>query len=156
MPIFNVDGVALIEKEWKAHKVIPSDRKNMDNKYDPFGCKHTSDDGGLVDMGVDLNRNFGVDFGQMDKEKLEKEDKYFEKAIDRKSSTEPCSTNYPGPEAFSEPETQAFRSFLQSKQGELAFVINVHSNGNAFIYPFNGRAENDIEKRRPGVLAIFQ
>lgn len=35
-------------------------------------------------------------------------------------------------------------------------VINVHSNGNAFIYPFNGRQKNDIEQRRPGILPIFQ
>ena len=41
----------------------------MNTQYDPFGCKHTSEDGSLVDIGVDLNRNFGVDFGQMDKEK---------------------------------------------------------------------------------------
>jgi len=87
MPIFNVDGVAFIEKEWTTHKVIPSDRKNMNTQYDPFGCKHTSEDGSLVDIGVDLNRNFGVDFGQMDKEKLDKPDKYFEKLIDRQSST---------------------------------------------------------------------
>ena len=58
MPIFNVDGVAFIEKEWTTHKVIPSDRKNMNTQYDPFGCKHTSEDGSLVDIGVDLNRNF--------------------------------------------------------------------------------------------------
>ena len=25
-----------------------------------------------------------------------------------------------------------------------------------FIYPFNGRTPNDIEKRRPGTLAIFE
>jgi hypothetical protein len=37
----------------------------------------------------------------------------------------------------------------------LDFVINVHSNGNAFIYPFNGRQKNDIEVRRPGIMAIF-
>jgi len=31
----------------------------------------------------------------------------------------------------------------------------MHSNGNSFIYPFNGRDENDIEERRPGILNIF-
>lgn len=34
-------------------------------------------------------------------------------------------------------------------------MLNVHSNGNAFIYPFNGRQKNDIEERRPGILQIF-
>lgn len=37
----------------------------------------------------------------------------------------------------------------------MAFVINIHSNGNSFIYPFNGRQTNDIEERRPGILPIF-
>lgn len=32
----------------------------------------------------------------------------------------------------------------------------MHSNGNAFIYPFNGVAENDADQRRPGVLPIFK
>ena len=37
----------------------------------------------------------------------------------------------------------------------MSFVINMHSNGNAFIYPFNGRQKNDIEERRPGIMNIF-
>lgn len=58
---------------------------------------------------------------------------------------------------FSEPETQAYRDFVLSKQENgLSFVINMHSNGDAFIYPFNGRNENDIEKRRPGILEIYK
>jgi hypothetical protein len=32
----------------------------------------------------------------------------------------------------------------------------MHSNGNAFIYPFNGVGDNDIEKRRPGIQSIFK
>ena len=38
----------------------------------------------------------------------------------------------------------------------MKFVLNIHSLGNAFIYPFNGRPENDIESRRPGMLKIFE
>ena len=37
----------------------------------------------------------------------------------------------------------------------MSFVINMHSYGNSFIYPFNGRDKNDIEERRPGILKIF-
>ena len=37
----------------------------------------------------------------------------------------------------------------------MSFVVNMHSNGNAFIYPFNGRQKNDIEERRPGIMNIF-
>jgi len=48
------------------------------------------------------------------------------------------------------------RSFLDQKKDELKFVINFHSNGNSFIWPFNGRENNDIERRAPGVLAVFK
>ena len=68
---------------------------------------------------------------------------------------DPCDYNYPGPAAFSEPETKAYKDFLEKNQKDLSFVMNVHSNGNAFIYPFNGRQKNDIEERRPGIMNIF-
>lgn len=61
MPIFNVDGVAYIEDQWKKNGTISPDRKNMNAKYSP--CLGASTDGSKVDQGVDLNRNFGVDFG---------------------------------------------------------------------------------------------
>jgi hypothetical protein len=48
------------------------------------------------------------------------------------------------------------RDFLESKKEELRFVVNFHSNGNSFIWPFNGRAPNDIDMRAPGVLPIIQ
>lgn len=148
VPIFNVDGVAYIEEQWvKTHK-IAADRKNMDTK--DAACSL-----GQVDMGVDINRNFGVDFGQVDDILQYQDDEWLEKKADKKRGSDPCSTNYPGPAAFSEPETMAYKNFLTSRKDELAFVINMHSNGNAFIYPFNGRQKNDIEERRPGILQIF-
>ena len=70
-------------------------------------------------------------------------------------STDPCDYNFPGNTPFSEPETRAYKEFLTNNKNDLAFVINMHSNGNAFIYPFNGRDTNDIEERRPGILNIF-
>jgi hypothetical protein len=56
MPIFNVDGVADIEENWKKFGTIIPRRKNLHE-----GCAT-----GNTDMGVDLNRNFAVDFGQVD------------------------------------------------------------------------------------------
>lgn len=139
LPIFNVDGVALIEKNWPdTHKIVP-DRKNMDSKYSASECKGMSNEKVGVDYGVDLNRNFGIDFGQVDDILQYQEDDWLEKKADKNRTSDPCSTNYPGPQAFSEPETLAFKNFLTQHAQELAFVINVHSNGNAFIYPFNGR-----------------
>ena len=51
---------------------------------------------------------------------------------------DPRSMFYNGQKPFSEPETQAYRDFLTKHQDEVKFVINMHSNGNAFIWPFNG------------------
>lgn len=56
IPVLNVDGVAFIEKGWdENHKIIPQ-RKNMDVSN---GCSNTLNG----DAGVDLNRNFAIDFG---------------------------------------------------------------------------------------------
>lgn len=95
---------------------------------------------GEENSGVDLNRNFGIDW----------------KAENIKNKTELCGDFWPGDQPFSEPETRALRDFIASKKSELKFVINCHTSGNEFIWPFNGREPNDIDKRAPGYLAIFQ
>jgi len=130
----NVDGVAFIEKNWQEqHKIVP-DRKNMNGQNGP--CAQS-----LADDGVDINRNFAVDFGQVDEILDYQPDNWLEKKSDKgkNRAVDPCSTNYAGPKPFSEPESIAFRDFLIKHKDELSFVINTHSNGNAFIYPFNGR-----------------
>ena len=134
--MFNVDGVSNIENHWLANHKMIEDRKNRDSTYSL--CPTST----LI--GVDLNRNFGVDFGQQD-EILKYQKNTFENEADVNQSTNACSTYYPGPEAFSEPETRAFRDFLTEHKDEIKFVLNIHSTGNAFIYPFNGRKNNDIE-----------
>ena len=145
MPIFNVDGVSFIENNWiSSHQIVPK-RKNMDSSNP---CKHERD------MGVDLNRQFSIDFGKVD------QTGHYQFNDDDWGGTlatteDPCFLNYAGSKAFSEPESVAFSKFLSDHKNELDFVINAHSNGNAFIYPFNGVAVNDIEKRRPGILSIF-
>ena len=98
-------------------------------------------------QGSDLNRNYGVDW----KINYDRAEGHWQG-----SAKDPCSEFFPGPHAFSEKETQAVRDFLESKKSELRFVVNFHSNGNTFMWPFNGRAPNDIEQRAPGVLAIVK
>ena len=95
------------------------------------------------DAGVDLNRNYGMDWG------------VFEASGDKDQSSDPCGESYKGKSAFSEKETQALRDFIDQNQAFLKFVINIHSNGNSYIFPYNGRSENDIETRNPGTLEIF-
>jgi hypothetical protein len=104
MPIFNVDGSAFIEKNWVDFKKIMPKRKNTNGA---FKCASSTD----VDGGVDLNRNFGVDFGQIDdivnfQGDGYKVDDLSGKPQDAKAAYKnPCNTNFAGPNAFSEPET---------------------------------------------------
>lgn len=100
--------------------------------------------------GVDLNRNWGVDFGvaQTTQIGLNVNNKVDECA-------EACGECYRGPEPFSEPETRAIRDFLKDHKDEIKFVYNFHSNGNMWIYPFNGRDPNDIADRAPFALLAF-
>jgi hypothetical protein len=131
LPVINVDGAALVEENWLTKSKIINKRKNMNPNYAQCGAENS---------GVDLNRNFGIDW----------------KAENMKNKTELCGDFWPGSEAFSEPETRALRDFIKSKKDEINFVINCHTSGNEFIWPFNGREPNDIETRAPGYLAIFQ
>lgn len=62
MPVFNVDGVALIEETWKTDHKFLDDRKSMNPSYGE--CSKSG--GSKIDYGVDLNRNFAIDFGQVD------------------------------------------------------------------------------------------
>ena len=92
---------------------------------------------------MDLNRQFGVDFGQIDNKLNFKNPDDWGGMLAQ--TEDPCNLNFVGSQPFSEPETVAFKNFLTEHKKELAFVLNVHSNGNAFIYPFNGREKNDID-----------
>ena len=69
--------------------------------------------------GVDLNRNYGYAFG------------YDELG----SSSIPVHPWYRGDSAFSEPESQAMRSLIESQHFSLE--MNCHSYGNYLIYPWN-------------------
>lgn len=70
------------------------------------------------EVGVDLNRNYGYEWG----------------IDDTGSSPNMISQTYRGPEAFSEPETQAIRSF--SIDHEIEVVLNYHTFGNLLIHPW--------------------
>ncbi|MBD3224496.1 MAG: T9SS type A sorting domain-containing protein [Caldithrix sp.] len=68
--------------------------------------------------GVDLNRNYGYQWGY----------------DDVGSSPYPFSDTYRGDAPFSEPETQAIRDFCISRQFELS--LSYHSYSNLLIYPW--------------------
>jgi hypothetical protein len=68
--------------------------------------------------GVDLNRNYGFEWG-------------FD---DFGSSPNPSSQTYRGPAGFSEPETQAVRALCN--EHEFVTALNYHTFGNLLIYPW--------------------
>jgi hypothetical protein len=81
-------------------------RKNRNDTY------HASN------VGVDLNRNYGYNWGY----------------DDFGSSPNTAYETYRGPSAFSEPETQAMRDFINSR--EFVFVINYHSYSDLYLWPW--------------------
>ncbi len=76
-------------------------------------------DNGDGSYGVDLNRNYGYEWG----------------CDDVGSSPFPSHFElYRGPAPFSEPETQAVRDFC--KNHNISFALNYHSYGDLLIYPW--------------------
>lgn len=53
LPVLNVDGAALVEENWISKNKIINKRKNMNPNYAQCGDENS---------GVDLNRNFGIDW----------------------------------------------------------------------------------------------
>ncbi len=85
-------------------------------------------DNGDGTFGVDLNRNFGYEWG-------------FD---DNGSSPNAYDETYRGPFAFSEPETQNVRDFLDNRN--IIIALNYHSHGGLLIRPwgYTGTLPQDI------------
>ena len=81
-------------------------------------------------QGVDLNRNYAYKFAH----------------DNRGSSNNICAEDYRGPYAFSEPETQAMRDYLD-KLPNVKIALNFHAWGPLFITPYNW----DARKTNPGL-----
>lgn len=75
-------------------------------------------DNGDGTFGVDLNRNYGYNWG----------------LNNQGSSPVTDNETYRGPAPFSEPETQAVKWFCE--QHDFIFALNYHSFGNYLIYPW--------------------
>ena len=95
---------------------------------------------GDEDGGTDLNRNWGVDWS----------------GLSEYNPADKCGEYWPGSTSFSEPETKAVRDFIESNKQSLKFIINFHSWGQAFIWPYNAKQPNDIQGRSPGYLDMFR
>lgn len=80
-------------------------------------------DNGDGSYGVDLNRNYGYNWGNL-----------------LGSSNDPYSDVYHGPAPFSEPETQMAKNFIEAHNFEI--VLNCHTSGNKLVHPWG--YENSI------------
>jgi len=146
VPVVNADGLALIEEDFGRTKKVLKKRKNQNpNAVESNGKNKTKC--APEDSGVDLNRNYGVDWGNGNRKD------YGHGEEDE--CADPCGECYRGTSAFSEKETQTMKKFIEDNKEQLKFVINFHSNGNSWIYPYNGRPTNDIQTRNPGMLELF-
>ncbi len=87
-----------------------------------FWRKNRRENGGNV-FGVDLNRNYGWEWGY----------------DDAGSSPNPSGETYRGPSAFSEPETQALRDFVSAH--DIRIALNTHTYSDLLIYPWGYEAD---------------
>ncbi|XP_064090694.1 carboxypeptidase B-like [Macrobrachium nipponense] len=71
-----------------------------------------------VCVGVDLNRNFGYQWGGLG------------------TSSNPCSNIYKGSSAFSEPESRALRDAMLPLDGRVQAYITFHAYGQYILYPW--------------------
>ena len=104
--------------------VVNPDGYVFNEQIEPFGGgmhrknRRNTNCGNGTTRGVDLNRNFGYEWG----------------ANNTGSSPDPCSDVYRGESAFSEPETQAVRDFILDH--DFKNVLHYHSYSNLYIHAF--------------------
>ena len=96
----------------------------MDDTYE----KAEGLDCGEMEMGVDINRNYGYNW------KLE---------------DDPCSESFSGPYAFSEPESRAIRDLMERYKDTIKIVYNYHSYGPMFVWPYNSELQNELARKNP-------
>ncbi len=88
-------------------------------------------------IGVDLNRNYGYGWGGAG------------------ASTSPQDETYRGPAAFSEPETQAIKNFIDQRQN-ISILLSYHTFSELILYPWGDRFDPipaDRDRRVHEVMA---
>ena len=114
VPIVNPDG-------YEYNRSIAPNGGGMQRKNMRNTCNGSAD-------GIDPNRNYS----------------YMWALDDQGSSSDPCSETYRGTSAFSEPETQAVKNFVEQRDFKIA--MNYHSYSNLLIYPFGYSYTNPMDE----------
>lgn len=73
-------------------------------------------------LGVDLNRNFEIEWGG------------------KGASSNPCHNTFKGSQAFSEPESQVVRNFFKNSSANFEGFLSFHSYGQYILIPWSFQA----------------
>lgn len=117
--MLNADGSHKIYDYFEKNGELLLKRKNMNGtQEEAMGI-----DCGDMEMGVDINRNYGFKW---------------------EAGDNPCSEAYPGDHPFSEPESRALRDLIRKNKSLIKFVYNFHSYGPMFVWPYNAEMDNAL------------
>lgn len=89
--------------------------------------------------GVDPNRNFEFHFAESG------------------TSPYPCSSAYPGPKAFSEAESQAYRDIILKHKDRLKLVVSIHAYSQLWMTPYgfqDTKSKHHDELMRVSKIAV--
>ncbi|XP_050711912.1 uncharacterized protein LOC126995989 isoform X4 [Eriocheir sinensis] len=104
--------------EWRIIPLVNPDGYVASWEKDRLWRKNAAKASGSRCVGVDLNRNFGYEWGG------------------EGSSGRACSTIYRGPNAFSEPEAVAVRDAVLRESARTKAYITFHSYGQMILHPW--------------------
>ena len=91
----------------------------------PVNRSQCGDEVGSTGFGVDLNRNWDVEF-----------------FTGENRDTDPCSETFQGPWPFSAPETLALQRTIEKYRKHLYLYVSLHSFGQEIIYPWSSVKED--------------
>lgn len=134
VPAINYDGYHEISRQFKENGQVSYLSKNRH----PYGeQQQTCGSSDLI--GVDLQRNYGYQFAH----------------DEIGSSGNICDNQYRGPSAFSEPETQAIQTLIDSFPN-IKLALNFHAYGNNLNIPYNYGDNFDINNFKQQHPVIYE
>lgn len=109
--------------------LVNPDGYEYSHTTDRLWRKNRSNNGFIRCAGVDLNRNYGYQFGGAG------------------TSNSRCSEIYRGTSAFSEPETLAHKRFFDQTKEKFKAFLTFHSYGQYILYPWGYNTEVPVDHK---------
>ncbi|XP_059052554.1 carboxypeptidase B-like [Achroia grisella] len=110
---------SITNKDWYFVPVVNPDGYHYTHTLDRMWRKNRSRDGNNITTGVDLNRNFGYNWGRTVGE-----------------CNDPYHLNYRGTEAFSEPETSAIKDLIFYSGTQFKIFLTFHAYSEVIAFPW--------------------